>query len=104
MVFVNVHIFASFNKTKDMLRQTKLEGSITVRVNGDIVKRKLRTRLVKTGGDLMSPKSAKTNKIVRCSAIADAMPETFMRMAEDAKRKESRAEAQRNERRAKRAK
>ena len=87
-----------------MLRQTKLEGTITVNIDGFKAKAKLRTRAVKTGGDQMAPKTSKTNKIVRCSAIADNMPNVFIRMAEDAKRKEVRAEAQRNARRAKRAK
>ena len=86
------------------MRQTRLEGTITVNIDGFQATGKLRTRAVKTGGDLMKAKSTKTNKIIRCSAIADAMPNTFIRMAENAKRKEGRAEAQRNERRAKRAK
>lgn len=87
-----------------MLRQTRLEGTLTVNIDGFKATAKLRTRAVKTGGDMMKAKSTKTNKIIRCSSIADAMPNAFIRMAEDAKRKECRAETQRNERRAKRAK
>ena len=74
-----------------MLRQTKLEGTITVNIDGFKAKAKLRTRAVKTGGDQMASKTSKTNKIIRCSAIADNMPNTFIRMAEDARKEGKKA-------------
>jgi hypothetical protein len=86
-----------------MLRQTKLQGTLAVNIEGFEVTTKLRARAVKTGGAEQSPRSAKTNKIVRCMGIADRMPVTFMRMAEEQTRKENRSENQRNSRRAKRS-
>ena len=73
------------------MRQTRLEGTLTVNIDGFKATTKLRTRAVKTGGDLMKAKTTKTNKIIRCSAIADAMPNTFMRMAENARKDGKRA-------------
>ena len=86
-----------------MIKQEKIAGHSTHSVNGFKVKVKLRTRSYKSKGLTINPKSAKTNKQVRCAAIADRMPNAFMAMAADARRKENRAEAQRNSRRAKRA-
>ena len=86
-----------------MLRQTRLKGTLTVNIDDFKVTTKLRVRAVKTGGAKQSPRSAKTNKIVRCIGIADRMPVTFMRMAEEQTRKETRSENQRNSRRAKRS-
>ncbi len=74
-----------------MLRQTRLEGTLTVNIDGFQATTKLRTRAVKTGGDQMKAKSTKTNKIIRCSSIADAMPNTFIRMAENARKDGKRA-------------
>lgn len=74
-----------------MLRQTKLKGTLTVNIDGFQATTKLRTRAVKTGGAKQAPRSAKTNKIVRCMAIADAMPVTFMRMAEEYRKAGKRA-------------
>jgi|11_taG_2_1085331.scaffolds.fasta_scaffold25371_1 hypothetical protein len=86
-----------------MLRQTKLEGTLTVNIDGFKATTKLRKRAVKTGGAKQAPRSAKTNKIVRCMSIADRMPVTFMRMAEEQNRKETRSANQREMRRAKRS-
>ena len=86
-----------------MLRQTRLQGTLTVNIDDFEVTTKLRVRAVKTGGAEQSPRSAKTNKIVRCMGIADRMPVTFMRMAAEQKMKETRSETQRNSRRAKRS-
>jgi hypothetical protein len=74
-----------------MLRQTKLRGELTVNIDGFKATTKLRTRAVKTGGAKQSPRSAKTNKIVRCMGIADRMPVTFMRIAEDCRKEGKRA-------------
>ncbi len=86
-----------------MLRQTKLEGTLTVNIDGFKATTKLRKRSVKTGGAKQAPRSAKTNKIVRCMGIADRIPVTFMRIAEEQTRKEIRSANQRNSRRAKRS-
>jgi len=64
---------------------------LTVNIDGFQATTKLRTRAVKTGGDLMKAKSTKTNKMIRCSAIADNMPNTFIRMAEDARKEGKKA-------------
>lgn len=74
-----------------MLRQTKLKGTLTVNIDGFKATTKLRTRAVKTGGAKQAPRSAKTNKIVRCMAIADSMPVNFMRMAEESRKAGKRA-------------
>lgn len=87
-----------------MIRQEKISGHSTHNVRGFKVKVKLRKRSYKSQGLTINPKSAKTNKQIRCAAIADSMPNAFMAIAADAKRKEKRAEEQRNSRRAKRAK
>ena len=79
------------NNSNDMLRQTKLRGELTVNIDGFQATTKLRTRAVKTGGAKQSPRSAKTNKIVRCMGIADRMPSTFMRIAEDFRKEGKRA-------------
>lgn len=86
-----------------MLRQTRLQGTLTVNIDDFEVTTRLRVRAVKTGGAKQSPRSAKSNKIVRCMGLADRMPVTFMKMAEEQTRKETRSENQRNSRRAKRS-
>ena len=102
ITFLSPYI-CSVNNSNDMLRQTKLRGELTVNIDGFKATTKLRTRAVKTGGAKQSPRSAKTNKIVRCMGIADRMPVTFMRIAEDQTRKETRSANQRDSRRAKRS-
>jgi len=74
-----------------MLRQTRLQGTLTVNIDDFKVTTKLRVRAVKTGGAEQSPRSAKSNKIVRCMGIADRMPATFMRMAEESRKEGNRA-------------
>ena len=74
-----------------MLRQTRLQGTLTVNIDDFEVTTKLRVRAVKTGGAEQSPRSAKTNKIVRCMGIADRMPVTFMKMAEEYRKEGNRA-------------
>ena len=103
ITFIFIYLCGVIN-SKDMLRQTKLRGELTVNIDGFKATTKLRTRSVKTGGAKQSLKSTKTNKIVRCMGIADRMPVTFIRIAEEQTRKENRAEHQRNSRRAKRSK
>ena len=74
-----------------MIKQEKIIGHSTHSVNGFKVKVKLRTRSYKTQGVTINPKSAKTNKQIRCAAIADRMPNAFMRIAEESRKEGKRA-------------
>ena len=71
-----------------MIRQEKIKGTLQLNVNGFTAKTKLRTRTYKTGGACIRPKSAKANKIIRAEHSRQNKPLEFMRIAEDAKKKE----------------
>lgn len=84
-------MFASFktitnNLLTYMIRQEKLKGSLTVNIDGFKATVKLRTRTYKTGNSTIKDKSGKTNRIIRCAAIADHMPTAFIRMAEQSRK------------------
>lgn len=91
-------------QTKQHIQHMQTELSGHTYLDGFMVSLKTRKRSIY---HKQSARTAKSNKIARCSAIADNMPETFARIVKAANRAEfieNRAEEQRNARRAKRNK